>query len=52
MEYYDNSKRPKKPMTEEQALLKLTTFIHISQLFTDKNTNFANTILNEYEYGE
>ena len=31
---------------------KLTTFIHISQLFTDKNTNFANTILNEYEYGE
>ena len=25
MEYYNNSKRPKKPMTEQQALLKLTT---------------------------
>ena len=25
MEYYDNSMRPKKPMTEEQALMKLTT---------------------------
>ena len=40
MEYYDNSKRPKKPMTEEQALLKLTTLCtkaeHCSQEMLDK----------------
>ena len=39
MEYYDNSKRPKKPMTEEQALLKLTTLCtkaeHCSQEMLD-----------------
>jgi regulatory protein len=40
MEYYNNSKRPKKPMTEQQALLKLTTLCtqaeHCSQEMLDK----------------
>ena len=40
MEYYDNSKRPKKPMTEEHTLLKLTTLStkaeHCSQEMLDK----------------
>ena len=40
MEYYNNSKRPKKPMTEQKALLKLTTLCtqaeHCSQEMLDK----------------
>ena len=40
MEYYNKPKRPKKPMTEQQALLKLTTLCtqaeHCSQEMLDK----------------
>ena len=40
MEYYNTPKRPKKPMTEQQALLKLTTLCtqaeHCSQEMLDK----------------
>ena len=40
MEYYNNPKRSKKPMTEQQALLKLTTLCtkaeHCSQEMLDK----------------